>query len=180
MKPLQYTDLDQCMAFKKLESASPVTHLKDVLTPERIGEYRDIILKPNGAEAVHAVDARFAGTPTMSEVQRSSARLSALTGRPVYVTLGADGILVYDGMGWSHAPTMRQDGPIDIVGAGDSVMAALLSALCSGASSREAAVFGNIVASIVVQQIGTTGTASQEQILERYERFERLGLVQTR
>ncbi len=147
---------------------------------ERIGEYRDIIVKPNGAETMQAMDADFAGVPTLTDIRRSGARLSALTGRPVCVTLGVDGILVYDDEEWGHAPTMRQDGPIDIVGAGDSVMAAVLSALCCGASLREAAVLGNIVASIVIQQLGTTGTASPEQILERYDEFERLGLISTR
>jgi sugar/nucleoside kinase (ribokinase family) len=39
--------------------------------------------------------------------------------------------------------------------------------LASGTSLEEAAAFGNLVASITIQQIGTTGTASPEQVRKR-------------
>ena len=58
-------------------------------------------------------------------------------------------------------------GKIDIVGAGDSATAGLVSALCSGANPAEAAVIANLVASITIQQLGTTGTASPEQVRAR-------------
>jgi sugar/nucleoside kinase (ribokinase family) len=46
-------------------------------------------------------------------------------------------------------------------------MAGIMAALCAGASPGEAALVGNLVASITVQQIGTTGTATRGQVLER-------------
>jgi hypothetical protein len=45
-------------------------------------------------------------------------------------------------------------GEIDIVGA--------------GAEPSEAALLGNLVASITIQQIGTTGTATLAQVRERF------------
>ena len=87
--------------------------------------------------------------------------------RPVFLTVGADGILVFDGDGMTHVPGIRVQGPIDIVGAGDSTMAGIVSSLCCGATHAEAAMVGNLVASITVQQIGTTGTATREQVVER-------------
>jgi bifunctional ADP-heptose synthase (sugar kinase/adenylyltransferase) len=42
-------------------------------------------------------------------------------------------------------------------------------ALCAGASFAEAAVMGNLVASITVQQLATTGTASPEELSDRLE-----------
>ena len=51
--------------------------------------------------------------------------------------------------------------------AGDSAGAGIVSALCAGASTVEASAVGNLAASITVQQLGTTGTASPEQVLER-------------
>jgi bifunctional ADP-heptose synthase (sugar kinase/adenylyltransferase) len=51
-------------------------------------------------------------------------------------------------------------GPIDIVGAGDSVTANLAPALASGASVREALVLAAIASSVVIHQVGTTGTAT--------------------
>jgi sugar/nucleoside kinase (ribokinase family) len=53
------------------------------------------------------------------------------------------------------------------VGAGDSTSAGIACALAGGLSVAEAAAFGNLVASITVQQLGTTGTASPEQVRQR-------------
>ena len=61
--------------------------------------------------------------------------------------------------GCEHVPAVAVDPPIDIVGAGDSCMAAIVSALCSGAEPVQAAFMGNLAASITIQQVGTTGTA---------------------
>ena len=71
--------------------------------------------------------------------------------------------------GVEHVPAVPVSGEIDIVGAGDSVMAGIVSALCGGATPAEAALVGNLVASITIQQIGTTGTASREQVRQRFQ-----------
>ena len=60
-------------------------------------------------------------------------------------------------------------GPIDIVGAGDAATSGIVTALLSGANESEAASFGNLVASITIQQLGTTGTATLEQVRERWK-----------
>ena len=54
----------------------------------------------------------------------------------------------------------------------DSVMAGIVSALCSGAKPIEAARLGNLIASITIQQIGTTGTTSPAQVRERFQQLE--------
>jgi sugar/nucleoside kinase (ribokinase family) len=59
-------------------------------------------------------------------------------------------------------------GPIDIVGAGDSTTAGIVSALCAGATPAQAAQVGCLVASITIQQLGVTGTAHPAQVLERF------------
>ena len=65
-------------------------------------------------------------------------------------------------------PAYTVTGPIDVVGAGDSVSAGIACAVAAGAPLPAAAAFGNLVASITIQQIGTTGTATPEQVLERW------------
>ena len=60
------------------------------------------------------------------------------------------------------------EGPIDIVGAGDSTSAALVCAMAAGASVEAAAAFGNLVASITIQQLGSTGTATPAQVRQRW------------
>ncbi|HEX2999354.1 MAG TPA: PfkB family carbohydrate kinase [Armatimonadota bacterium] len=70
--------------------------------------------------------------------------------------------------GATHLPIQPQQGPIDICGAGDSVMAGCALALCAGARPEEAALIGNLAASLTIQQIGVTGTTSREAIRERF------------
>ena len=86
--------------------------------------------------------------------------------RPVFVTLGADGLLLIDEDGCRHVPGIHVPGPVDTVGAGDSVTAGIVSSLCVGATHAEAGMVGNLAASITVRQLGITGTASPGQVLE--------------
>jgi sugar/nucleoside kinase (ribokinase family) len=85
---------------------------------------------------------------------------------PVFLTLGADGILVFHVDGPTHIPACPIRGPIDVVGAGDATMSGIAAALCSGATPVEAALVGSLAASVTLHQIGTTGTASRSQILD--------------
>jgi rfaE bifunctional protein kinase chain/domain len=133
---------------------------------ERIGEFRDVIVKPNAREAARATG--LAGIPSAG-VLAAGRELRRRTGRPVVVTDGQQGAFVFDQDGEQHVPAIPVAGPIDVVGAGDSVMAGLVAALCAGASLAEAALVGNLAASITIQQLGTTGTASRAQVLARFE-----------
>ena len=62
---------------------------------------------------------------------------------------------------------VQLDGPTDPTGAGDSATAGAVLALAAGASLAEAALMGNLVASITVEQLATTGTATPEQLPPR-------------
>ena len=96
--------------------------------------------------------------------------LAHRVGRPVFCTLGDQGVCVADGHGEpANVPAYPVRGPIDIVGAGDSTSAGIACAVAAGARLAEAAAFGNLVASITIQQIGTTGTASPEQVRRRWQ-----------
>lgn len=134
---------------------------------EHIAEFHNMGIKVNNFEARQIVG----GTEEipLSEV---AARLYEKNRRPVVVTRGEKGMLVCDQDGWYEVPTIRIEGPIDVVGAGDSVTASLTAALCAGANLREAALLGNVTASLIVQQIGTTGTATRAEVRERFcDRF---------
>jgi len=45
----------------------------------------------------------------------------------------------------------------------------LAAGLCAGATLPEAALIGNLVASITVRQLGTTGTATPAQVLDQFD-----------
>jgi rfaE bifunctional protein kinase chain/domain len=92
--------------------------------------------------------------------------LAAATRRRVFVSMSEHGMLgAFEGS-VEHVPALPVRGEIDIVGAGDSVTANLTAALSAGASLREAMELAQLAASLVIHQLGTTGTASPEQLVE--------------
>ena len=66
---------------------------------------------------------------------------------------------------------MKVTGPLDIVGAGDSASAGFVLGLTRGLNYTRASMVGCCVSSITIQQIGTTGTATVPQVLERLEHY---------
>ena len=87
--------------------------------------------------------------------------------RHVFVTLSEEGLLgAAPGGECVQVPTWPLRGEIDIVGAGDAVTANLTAAFGAGSDLREALQMANAAASIVIHQLGTTGTASVGQLRE--------------
>lgn len=143
---------------------------------ERIGLFRAVSIKPNQFEAARALEpprstppssSRSRSRPTLTASRRHALALADRTGRSVFLTLGTRGMLVADRGSVVHVPAFTVEGPVDPVGAGDATSAALLACLAGGASLVEAAWIAAAAASITVQQLGTTGTASPAQIRRR-------------
>jgi sugar/nucleoside kinase (ribokinase family) len=136
---------------------------------ERIGFFRRVSLKPNLRECYSAAEKLQRPLASPHLTVRAFADLVM---RPVFCTNGEEGIMIANPSSVDSpavlVPAYPVAGPIDIVGAGDSTSAGIASAVASGASLEEAAAFGNLVASITIQQIGTTGTASPEQVRQRW------------
>ena len=99
------------------------------------------------------------------DLRRTASELARRNGRPVFITLAERGLLGASPDGQVHqVPALPVHGPIDIVGAGDAVTANLTAALAAGAGLHEALTLANAAASIVIHQLGTTGTATVEQL----------------
>jgi sugar/nucleoside kinase (ribokinase family) len=133
---------------------------------DRIGLFRSVVVKVNQRECLRA-----AGSDHSDRWQQAAMWLAGQTSRPVVCTCGEEGTLVIEparGPVIGLARPFKVSGPIDPVGAGDSFSAAFACAVASGTSLGAAAAFGNLVASITVQQIGTTGTATPEQVRARW------------
>jgi rfaE bifunctional protein kinase chain/domain len=148
------------LALSELARANPAAIvLAD--SRERIGEFRGVMLKPNFHEAKRATG--------LFELAAAGRELRRRTQRPVIVTHGDRGMYLFELDGELHIPAIPVAGPIDVVGAGDSAMAGLVAALCAGGTLAEAALVGNLAASLTIQQLGVTGTATRAQILARFE-----------
>jgi bifunctional ADP-heptose synthase (sugar kinase/adenylyltransferase) len=135
----------------------------------RAGLFRNVIVKVNEAEVVRTFGSE---SESGSELRRAIGELRRRTGKPVFVTAGARGIWVSDPTP-TLVPTLPVEGPIDPTGAGDSATAGAVLALCARGTLREAALMGNLVASITIQQLATTGTASPSQLGPRLEEWRR-------
>jgi rfaE bifunctional protein kinase chain/domain len=135
----------------------------------RIKLFDHMIVKCNHLEACRAfypdVD-----SPSRETVLECGEKLYEKNRKPVFITLGSEGMLTFSADGIYSIPTIQVPPPIDIVGAGDSVTAAVASALTVGASVKDAGLLGNMTASVTIRQIGTTGAATPEQIIEAYDK----------
>lgn len=134
-----------------------------------IADFKNVIVKCNHMEAIGAIYPGWDGTADEELVKECAIFMAQRTGRQVFVTWGENGIIAVKGNEATKVPAIKIDGPIDICGAGDSATAAIVCALCRGATAAEAALIANLAASITIQQIGTTGTASREAILARFK-----------
>ncbi len=132
---------------------------------ERIRLFRGVIIKPNQHEAMQGTQWQAVSAPPDRAIEARAQALFKQNGRPVFLTLGEAGILLCDADGLRRIPARQVAGPIDVVGAGDSATAAIVASLGAGASPAEAAFIGNLAASITIQQLGATGTASPEQLI---------------
>ncbi len=128
-----------------------------------LGHFPPMIFKMNATEL-----AAYLGQPASldPEAERTAAqRIAVKTGHTVFVTRAERGIMSMTPAGeMAQVTSLPLRGPIDIVGAGDSVTANLTMALAAKAEPQECIELANVAASIVIHQLGTTGTASVPQI----------------
>jgi len=125
--------------------------------------YPPVTFKMNAAELSALTGA--AEKLTTEEIELLARSVARRHGRGVFVTLAERGLLGAMPTGQvAHVPALPLRGPIDIVGAGDSVTANLTCALAAGASLRESLEMAAIASSVVIHQLGTTGVATVADI----------------
>jgi rfaE bifunctional protein kinase chain/domain len=121
--------------------------------------YPPVIFKMNATELAKLRG--LEGTLSLERVRDAAAQLAQENQRVVFVTLAERGLVGAQPDGATeHVLALPLRGSIDIVGAGDAVTANLALALAAGATLREALELAALASSIVIHQLGTTGTAS--------------------
>ena len=89
--------------------------------------------------------------------------LNLTQAQQILITRGEQGMSLFHTDGSEHhIPAFNRTDVFDVTGAGDTVVAALTLAMTLGASPWEAAVLGNLAASIVVRHFGTATTNPTE------------------
>ncbi|MBI4657298.1 MAG: carbohydrate kinase [Verrucomicrobia bacterium] len=136
-----------------------------ILADSRRGlrDFPKVTFKMNAVELARLTGS--APTSGLAVVQQRAAAVARDQGQRVFVTLAERGIVGADPSGETqHVPALPVRGEIDIVGAGDAVTANLTAALASGGTLGECLELAMLAASIVIHQLGTTGTAPVEQL----------------
>ncbi|QIZ70020.1 bifunctional heptose 7-phosphate kinase/heptose 1-phosphate adenyltransferase [Oxynema aestuarii] len=133
-------------------------------TQKHLDRYRGASLfTPNLPEAEQALGYKI---DTLATLERAGGDLLDLTQADyILITRGEQGMSIFDRAGTiAHIPAFNRTDVFDVTGAGDTVVAVLTLGLAIGATPWEAAVLGNLAASLVVRQFGTaTTTIAQMQ-----------------
>ena len=106
------------------------------------------VLTPNATEA-----SQLSGE---ADPEAAARALTARTGAPVVVTVGADGALLADGDALERIPAPRVEA-VDTTGAGDAFNGALAAALAGGAALADAVREAVAVAAEAVRRPGARG-----------------------
>ena len=104
----------------------------------------------------------------IDELKRTMLSLHRDINAPIFATCGSKGIIVSDPEPFL-IPGVIVEGAINPTGAGDSVSAGMVLALASGASLAEAAIIGNLTASVSIEFLGGCGTCTPSKLISRYK-----------
>jgi rfaE bifunctional protein kinase chain/domain len=139
--------------------AAALSHpLTVVDTQKHLERYRGATLfTPNLPEAELAVGYAI---DSLESLQQAGKDLIELTqAKYMLLTRGDAGMSLFDAWGnHEYIPAFNRTDVFDVTGAGDTVVAALSVGLALQGSAWEAAVLGNLAASLVVRQFGTSTT----------------------
>jgi len=129
------------------------------------------ILTPNQPEAEKNVG--FALDSKDAIKKAGKLLLEKADAQHVLITLGHDGMALFDAEKAcvSFIPAFNKQDVFDVTGAGDTVVATWLVAYASGATALEAAVLGNLAASLVVRIFGSAVT-SQGDLLKSLQHLD--------
>jgi rfaE bifunctional protein kinase chain/domain len=110
------------------------------------------LLCPTEREARIALGDNESGLEWIAQTLRDKTKSNDLL-----IKMGGDGFIVYTSensfLQRQHFPALAVN-PLDVTGAGDSLLAAMSVSVCAGASLMEASAIGTCMASIAVQTVG--------------------------
>jgi D-glycero-beta-D-manno-heptose-7-phosphate kinase len=156
-----------------LEEVMALCHARDIFIAVDPKEthffnYKNVsLITPNHHEAGQAYGRRILNEKDLIEV--GNGLLQKLEARAILITRGAQGMSLFcNDRPATHIPTFARE-VYDVTGAGDTVIATFVSAVCAGADMVEAAIIANAAAGYTVGQIGTS-TVSLTQLHQELER----------
>ncbi len=118
------------------------------------------VITPNHHEAGFAYGRRIVSETDLLEV--GNGLLRKLEAKSILITRGPEGMSLFRyGSEPTHIPTYARQ-VYDVTGAGDTVIACFVSAVCAKADLVEAAIVANAAAGITIGEIGTATVTVQQ------------------
>lgn len=143
-----------------------VADMRDVGT-----HVRGSMLKVNTAELAKFLNCEHPDYPDLDWCVRQGNAFRQRSGNPLLLTRGQAGILYIDQHGVQAIDGLHLPGPLDTVGAGDTVVATWAACLGAGATPMQALELANLAAAVTVQKPDQTGTASLAEILHLHQLY---------
>ncbi len=123
-------------------------------------------LTPNQPDAEKAVG--YSIDSFDKAVKAGSDLINIANADMMLLTRGDEGMIVFHDGKYFSVEAFNKTDVFDVTGAGDTVTAAFTLALAANASPEDAAIIGNLAASIVIRQFGCA-TTTRAQMLETLE-----------
>ncbi|MFH0703033.1 MAG: PfkB family carbohydrate kinase [bacterium] len=126
------------------------------------------VITPNQPEAEKTLGYEIKDFATLLKAGKDL--IEKTSSEMILITRGSDGMTLFERNGEvSSIPVFNKTDVFDVTGAGDTVVGSFILGLCAGANGTEAAVIGNLAASIVVRRFGaaTTTIAEIEETLDK-------------
>ncbi|MGI5958199.1 MAG: bifunctional heptose 7-phosphate kinase/heptose 1-phosphate adenyltransferase [Massiliimalia sp.] len=139
---------------------------------DRIGRFRNVMIKPNEVETCHCLGISEESAADLETMKQAAAGLEKRNGKPVLVTLGAQGVLWSEDQKVIQVPAYQVMPPIDFVGAGDAFLAGFSAVYSLDVCSEVKLSFANLVPAVTIRKIGTTGTACPEELRKAYDEYD--------
>jgi rfaE bifunctional protein kinase chain/domain len=150
---------------RELQANWKAKHLVD--TRDYVQCFRGATQKLNEYEAARMVGRKMELSDVLGEEESLALarQASSQDAELLFMTSGSRGVTVCHQGDVSTIPGVLILGPTDTVGAGDTITATLAACLASGLDPVQGACLANLAASITVQKINQTGTASESELV---------------
>lgn len=138
---------------------------------DHAADYRYVTVKPNEVESSRAFGSGEAlELPELSELAE---QIFVRNERTTLMTLGGRGCFVVEDGTVVRCPACKVEPPIDFCGAGDTFLAGFGTLLAAGAAPIQAAQVATLCSAVTIKKIGTTGTATREEVLAAWEVYQK-------
>lgn len=125
------------------------------------------MLTPNQPDAEKTIGYKIKDKETL--LKGGQELLDMTMADSVLITRGGEGMVLFERNGnITEIPAFNRTEVFDVTGAGDTVAGTVVLGLCSGGTGAEAAILGNLAASLVVRKFGAA-TTTQDELIRNLE-----------